>query len=86
MLARWRLHIGRLWQISREPQACAAGAPVLGNAGAHRVGAVAADEPTVLVGDHRSEVGTCHAIWAADGQGCVAQSWHLGSSTDKGRT
>jgi len=60
----------------KQPQAPAAGASVLGHAGAHRVGAVAADEPPVLVGDHRTEVDARHAMGAADGQGCVGQSWH----------
>ena len=62
--------------LSRQPQAGAAGAPVLGHAGTHRVGAVAADETPVLVGDHRTEVDARHAIWAADDQGCVGQRWH----------
>jgi hypothetical protein len=60
-----------------EPQACAARAPVLGHAGTHRVGAVAADEPSILVGDHRSELDAHHAIRAAEGQGCVARQWEL---------
>ncbi len=77
MLARWRLHIGRLWQIGMEPQAGAARASVLWHAGTYRVGAVPADEPPVLVGDHRSELNANDAIRAADGQGCVGQSWYL---------
>jgi hypothetical protein len=62
-------------RIPGQPQAGAARAPVLGLAGAQRVGAVAADEPPVLVGDHRPEVDSRHAIRAANGQGCI--SWHL---------
>lgn len=60
----------------RQLQAGAAGAPVGEHAGAHRVGAVMADKPPVLIGDHRPEVDSCDAIRAADGQGCVGQSWH----------
>ena len=56
MLASWRLHIGRLWQIGRKPKAGTAATPVFGHAGAHGVGAVTADEPPVFGGDHRSEV------------------------------
>jgi hypothetical protein len=62
--------------FSRHPQAGAAGAPVLGPAGTLRVGTVMADEPTILIGDHLSEVSTFHAIWAADGQDCVDENWH----------
>ena len=76
MLARWRLHIGRLWQIGREPQAGAARASVLWHAGAHGVGAVAADEPPVLVGNHRSELNAHDAIGAADDEDRVGQRWH----------
>jgi hypothetical protein len=59
--------------LSGQPQAGAAGAHVLWHAGAHRVGAVTADEPPVLMGDHRPELDARHAIWAAEGQGCVGR-------------
>ena len=62
--------------LSGQPQAGAARAPVLGHAGANRVSAVAADEPPILIGDHRSELNACHAIRAAENQGCVGQRWH----------
>ena len=29
-----------------------------------------------FIGDHQSELDASHAIRAADGQGCVGQSWH----------
>ena len=49
--------------------------------------AVAADEPPILVCDHRSELDAHHAMRAADDQGCVGQSWHRAllhrSSTEK---
>jgi hypothetical protein len=63
--------------FSGQPQAGAAGAPVLGHAGTHGVGAVATDEPTVLVGDHWPEVDACHAMGAANRQGCVSWHWAL---------
>jgi hypothetical protein len=56
------------------PQAGAASALVLGHAGVDRVGAVTADEPPILIGDHGAEVDSRHAIRAADGQDCVG--WH----------
>ena len=43
---------GHLLFLSRQPQAGAAGAPILGHTGTHRVGAVAADKPSVIVCDH----------------------------------
>lgn len=46
-------------------QTGAAGAPVLRHAGANGVGTVTADEPTVLVGDHRPEFDAYHAMRAA---------------------
>jgi hypothetical protein len=61
----------RQGRFPRQPQAGAAGASVLGHAGTHRVGAVTADEPSILIGDHRPEVGSRHAMGAADGQDCV---------------
>ena len=53
-------------------QAPATGAFVLRVAGTHCVGAIAADKPPVLVGDHRSKVDSRHAIWAANGQDRVS--------------
>lgn len=47
--------------LPQQPQAGSAGACVLGYAGTQGVGAVAADEPPVLVGDHRTEVNARHA-------------------------
>ena len=41
---------------------------VLRPAGVHRVGAVATNEPAVLVGDHRSELDPNHAVRAANDQ------------------
>ena len=67
--------------LPRQPQAGAAGAPVVGYAGAYRVGAVAADEPPILVSDHRPEIDARHAMGAANDQGCVGQSWHRALST-----
>lgn len=68
-------------RLPRQPQAGSAGARVLGYAGTQSVGAVAADEPSVPIGDHRSEVDARHAIWAADGQDCVGQSCNGRSCT-----
>src|SRR5579872_3897721 len=50
------------------PQAGAAGAPVLRHAGPNGVGAVTADKSTVLVGDHRSELDSQHAMRTANHQ------------------
>jgi len=71
----------------------AATAPVVGHAGTHRVGAVAADEPPVLVGDHRSKLDACEAIGAANNQDCVGRqrallhrgngNWHAGFQTPR---
>ena len=77
MLARWRLHMGRLWQIGREPQARAAHTSVLWHAGTNRVGAVTADEPTVFVGDHRSELDAQDAMRATNDQNCVGRQLAL---------
>ena len=38
MLARWRLHIGKLLQIDRKPKAGTAATPVLAHVRAHGVG------------------------------------------------
>ena len=71
--------------FSGQPQAGAAGASVLGHAGAHGVGAVTADEPPILISDHRPELDARHAIRAADGQGCVGRHWaSLHGSKDAG--
>ena len=59
----------------QQPQAGSAGARVLGYAGAQGVGAVAANEPPVLIGDHRHELDARHAMGAADGQDCVGRQW-----------
>jgi hypothetical protein len=75
MPARWRLHIGRLWQIGREPHALAARALVFRHARSNRVSTVTAYEPTVLVGDHRPEFDAQDAIGAADNQDRVG--WQL---------
>jgi transposase-like protein len=64
-------------ECARQSQAPAAGAFVLRGAGTHRVGAVAADEPPVLVGDHRSEVDARHAILAPNGQDRISWHWAL---------
>jgi hypothetical protein len=61
----------------RQPQAGAAGALVLGHAGTNGVDTVAADVPTVLVGDHRSELNTYGATGAADDQCRVGRQWAL---------
>jgi hypothetical protein len=61
-------------RFTQQPEARAASALVLGLTGAYRVGAIAADEPPILMGDHRSEVDPRHAIRAADDQDCVG--WH----------
>lgn len=61
--------------LPQQPQAGSAGAHVLPYAGTQGVGAVAADEPPVLVGDHRTEVDARHAMGAADGQDCVGRQW-----------
>jgi len=55
------------------------------------VSAVATDEPSVLISDHRPEIDTRHAMGAADGQYCVCrhgtlphlnkESWHAGFQT-----
>jgi hypothetical protein len=45
----------------------------VGHAETHHVTAVPADEPPVLVGNHRPIVDARHAIWAADDQDCVGQ-------------
>jgi hypothetical protein len=63
--------------LSGQPQAGAAGAFVLRDAGTHGVGAVTADEPPILISDHRPELDARHAMWAADGQGCVSRQWVL---------
>ena len=70
----WRL--GRAYYAPTGPspfqrQAGAARASVLGGAGAHRMGTVATDEATVLIGDHGLEVGSCHAIQAANNENGV---------------
>lgn len=70
--------------IPPERQAGAAGAPVFGNSGTHRVGAVAAYEPSVPVGDHRAELDARHAIWASNGQGCVGWHWALPHESERG--
>ena len=62
--------------LSGEPQAGAACAPIIGDAGAHRVGAVTTDEPPVLVGNHRPEVDARHAMGTADDQDRVRHCWH----------
>ncbi len=64
-------------RLSGQPQAGAAGALILGHAGANCVGAVTADEPPILICDHRPELDARHAMWAADGQGCVSRQWVL---------
>ncbi len=84
--ARPRPSMGRLWQIDGCPQTVAAATPVFGHAGTHRVGAVATDEPTVLIRDHRSEFDSHEAVRAADDQcrvgwrpfhaGIAAARWH----------
>jgi hypothetical protein len=68
MIGRERPHMGGLWQIGIEPRAGTAATPVFGRAGTYRMGAVATDEPTVFVSDHRSELDACHAMRAADDQ------------------
>lgn len=80
MLASWCLRTGRLWQIGEEPQARAAGTFVIQHAGSNRVGTVTADEATVLVGDHRSELRSHHAVTAANNQcrvSCRASRSHI---------
>jgi len=54
-------------RLSGQPQAGAAGAPVIGYAGANRVGAIMTDKPTVFIGDHRPEIRARHAMGAANG-------------------
>ena len=61
--------------LSGQPQAGAAGALILGHAGAYCVSAITAHEPPILISDHRPEVGTRHAMGAAEGQGCVGRQW-----------
>jgi hypothetical protein len=78
-LGRKKHLLARFLLLQRE--AGTAGAPVLRHARSNRVSTVTADEPPVPVGDHRSELDTYHAVWAADGQGRVGRSWHLRSST-----
>ena len=56
------------------PQAAAAGAPVLQHTGTNRAGTVTADEPTIFMSNQCPELDTDHAIWAADGQGCIGQT------------
>ncbi len=68
-------------RLPRQPQAGSAGARVLGYAGTQSVGAVSADEPSVLVCDHRPEVDVRHAMRAADDQDRVGQSCHGRSCT-----
>lgn len=60
--------MGRLWQIDGCPQTVAAATSVFGQAGTYRVGAVPADESTVLVRNHRSEFDSHEAVGAADDQ------------------
>jgi hypothetical protein len=60
-------------RLSGQLQAGAAGALILGHAGANSVGAVTADEPPILISDHRPERDARHAMWAADRQGCVSR-------------
>ena len=50
----------------RNPKAGAAGALVLGNSEPQCVGAIAADEPPVLMGSHRSALDADQTVWAAD--------------------
>jgi hypothetical protein len=93
MIGRERPHMGGLWQIGIEPRAGTAATPVFGRAGTYRVGAVATDEPTVLVGDHRSELNAHDAMRAADDQDCVGRQlallhmskgdWHAGFQTQR---
>ena len=64
-------------RLSRQPQAGPAVAPEIWHAGADCVGAIVADEPPVLVGDHRSEVDSRVVIRAADGQDRVGRHWAL---------
>lgn len=63
---------------------------MLKHAGANRMSAVAADEPSVLVGDHRPQLSAYHAMGAADDQDCVGRHrspptnkriWHAGFQT-----
>jgi hypothetical protein len=61
--------------LPQQPQAGSAGARVLGYAGKQGVSTVTADEPSVLVCDHRSELDARHAMGAADGQDCVGRQW-----------
>ncbi len=77
----------------RQPQAGAARASVLWHTGTNRVGAVAADEPPILIGDHRPELDSCYAVWAANNQSRVGSQrallhtskgdWHAGSQTPR---
>ena len=60
--------------LSEQPQAQAAGASVHVDAGTRRVGAVTADEPPILISDHRPELDARHAMRAANDQGCIGQS------------
>jgi len=64
-------------RLSGQPQTGAAGAPVAGCAGPSGVGAITADKPPVLVGDHRPEIRPRHAVGAANGQDCVRRHWAL---------
>src|SRR5450759_392434 len=64
-------------RLSGQLQAGAAGAFVLHDAGTHRVSTVTTDKLPVLVGNHRPEVDTRHAMGAADGQDCVGRHWAL---------
>ena len=47
-------------------QAHTTGASVLRNSRAYRMGAVTADEPTILISDHGPARDTDEGIWAAD--------------------
>ena len=64
-------------RLSRQPQAGSAVAFETWHAGADCVGAVATDEPPVLVSDHRSEVDSRVVIRAAEGQDRVGRHWSL---------
>jgi hypothetical protein len=68
--------VGSQERFTQQNEARVASALVLGLAGANRVSADTADEPPILIGDHRAEVDSRHAVRAADGQGCVGRSWH----------
>jgi hypothetical protein len=77
--SEWRLHIGKSWQIGMESQAGTAATLVFGHAGSHSVNTVAADEPTVLISNHGSELDTHNAMGAPNDQFRIGRRkvcWH----------